>query len=131
MDETGAVKEPPDLGRLRRDFHAVSISDEATRATIRETWQHHHALLEPHGAVGWAGLQDFLATPAAPAEALAVSIETAHPAKFPDEIQALLGFDPELPPSLAGIESKPEEHGHLSTEYAPFRDFLKERFLGT
>ncbi len=129
MDETGAFREPPDLARLRRDFYAVSISDDETRATIRDAWRRHATLLEPHGAVGWAGLQRFLAEPGAPADPLAVSIETAHPAKFPEEIQALLGLDPVLPPSLAGIESKPEQYGHLTTEYSPFRDFLKERFL--
>ena len=130
MDETGALREPPDLARLRRDFYAVSISDDETRATIRAAWQEHATLLEPHGAVGWAGLRRFLAEPGAPADPLAVSIETAHPAKFPEEIQALLGIDPVLPPSLAGIESRPEQYGHLTTEYVPFRDLLKERFLG-
>ena len=129
MDETGALREPPDLARLRRDFYAVSVCDDETRATIRQAWLRHATLLEPHGAVGWAGLQRFLAEPAAPADPLAVSIETAHPAKFPEEIQALLGIDPVLPPSLAGIESKPEQYGHLTTAYVPFRDLLKERFL--
>ena len=129
MDETGRLREPPDLVRLRRDFYAVSISDDETRATIRATWQQHRALLEPHGAVGWAGLRRFLAEPGAPPDPLAVSIETAHPAKFPEEIQALLGIDPVPPPSLVGLDSKPERYGHLSTEYVPFRDFLKERFL--
>jgi threonine synthase len=128
MDETGALREAPDLAALRRDFHAVSISEDETRATIRETWQRHGALLEPHGAVGWAGLERFLAAPGAPVDPLAVAVETAHPAKFPEEIQALLGIDPELPPSLAGLEAKPEEYEQLTTAYEPFRDLLKERF---
>ena len=62
------------------------------------------------------------------ADPLAVSVETAHPAKFPEEIQCLLGIDPEVPPSLAGLESKPEEFGRLTTAYGPFRDLLWERF---
>ena len=66
--------------------------------------------------------------PGAPVDPLAVSVETAHPAKFPEEIQALLGINPELPPSLVGIEAKPEEYEHMTTEYGPFRDLLKERF---
>jgi threonine synthase len=41
MDETGVMREPPDMAALRRDFHVVSISDEETRATIRETWGQH------------------------------------------------------------------------------------------
>ena len=129
MDETGGVREAPDLDRLRRDFFAVSISDEETRATIREAWQQHHVELEPHGAAGWAGLRRWLREPGVPADPLAVSIETAHPAKFPEEIQALLGIDPELPPSLVGIEARPEQYGRLTTAYEPFRDVLKERFL--
>jgi threonine synthase len=56
-------------------------------------------------------------------------VETAHPAKFPEEIQELLGIDPPLPPSLAGLESKKEEYGRLTGAYEPFRDLLKERFL--
>jgi threonine synthase len=128
MDETGALREMPDLARLRRDFYAISISDDETRATIREAWQKHAALLEPHGAVGWAGLRRYLSESDAPADPLAVSVETAHPAKFPEEIQALLGIDPAQPPSLAGLEAKPEQYGRLTTEYAPFRDLLKERF---
>ena len=129
MDETGALREMPDMARLRRDFFAVSISDDETRATIRDAWRRHHALLEPHGAVGWAGLERCLAAPDAPRDPLAVSIETAHPAKFPEEIRALLGIEPELPPSLAGLDEKRESYGRLTTAYAPFRDLLKERFL--
>lgn len=128
MDETGALRTPADLARLRRDFFAVSISDDETRSTIRKAWRRHAVLLEPHGAVGWAGLRRFLGEPGAPADPLAVSIETAHPAKFPEEIQALLGISPVPPPSLAGIESKPEQYEHLTTEYVPFRELLKERY---
>ena len=129
MDETGDLKEMPAMDRLRRDFHAVSIPDDETRETIKSAWRQYRAVLEPHGAVGWAGLLRYLSGPGAPAGALAVSIETAHPAKFPEEIQSLLGIDPELPPSLAGIEAKPETYGRLTTDYEPFRRELKQRYL--
>jgi threonine synthase len=131
MDETGDLKQAPDMDRLRRHFYAVSISDEETRATIRSAWERHHVLLEPHGAVGWAGLERYLAD--SPGEAarypLAVSVETAHPAKFPEEIESLLGIVPELPPSLRGLEEKPESYGHLSADYEAFRKLLADRFL--
>lgn len=128
MDETGALREAPDMMALRRDFFAVSVTEDETRATIREAWQRHETLLEPHGAVGWAGLKRFLTSPGAPADPLAVSVETAHPAKFPEEIRALLGVEPDLPPSLAGIETRPESYGRLTTAYEPFRDLLRELF---
>ena len=61
-------------------------------------------------------------------EQLAVSIETAHPAKFPEEIQATVGVEPDLPPSLAGLEELEERYTQTSTEYSSFRDWLLDRY---
>jgi threonine synthase len=124
MDETGVVRQPPDMDRMRRDLYAVSINDEQTRTTIRDVYQQHHVMLEPHGAVGWAGLTQFFKAHPANAEQLAVSIETAHPAKFPEEIRATLGTDPDVPASLAGLEKLPETYERMPATYQPFRDWL-------
>ena len=128
MDETGVVRELPDLDRMRRDLYAVSISDEQTRATIRDAHERHGVILEPHGAVGWAGLADYLRAVPEDARHAAVSVETAHPAKFPEEIQAILGTAPEVPPSLAGLEGRPETYETIGVEYPPFRELLLDRF---
>jgi threonine synthase len=128
MDETGVLREPPDLGRMRRDLYAVSISDEETRATIKDAYQRHGVLLEPHGAVGWAGLERCLRENPSAAGRLAVSVETAHPAKFPGEIRAAVGIDPEEPPSLVGLESRREDYAVMSGDYEAFRDLLLARF---
>ena len=62
------------------------------------------------------------------AATLAVSVETAHPAKFPEEIQAAIGIDPEPPPSLAGLEARTEHYETMPAEYEPFRDVLLKKF---
>ncbi len=128
MDETGLVRKPPDLERMRRDIYAVGIADGETRATIKAAYEQHGTILEPHGAVGWAGLEHYLREEPQAADRIAVSIETAHPAKFPEEIQATIGVTPEVPPSLAGIEQKPESFERMTTAYEPFRDWLVGRF---
>jgi len=128
MDETGELREPPDLERLRRDLYAVSIDDEQTRATIKDAYERFGAILEPHGAVGWAGLQRFLRDNPTAADRLAISVETAHPAKFPEEIKSVIGVEPERPPSLAGLEDRPEDYALMSAEYEPFRDLLLAHF---
>lgn len=128
MDETGRILEMPDLARLRRDVFAVGVSDEETRETIREAWRRHRLLLEPHGAVGWAGLRRFLEGRGPGPEPLSVSVETAHPAKFPEEIQALIGLDPDVPASLRGLEERPEQFARMTTGYEPFRDLLRDAF---
>jgi threonine synthase len=128
MDETGALHEQPDLDRLRRDIYAISISDDETRAAIKRAYDRNGVILEPHGAVGWAGLERYLDEHAELAIRPAVSVETAHPAKFPEEIQAILNINPEIPPSLAGLEDRVESYGALTTAYEPFRDMLLDKF---
>jgi len=128
MDEAGTIREQPDLKRMRRDLYAVSIDDDETRATIKDAYERYGVILEPHGAVGWAGLGRYWQECVQDNEPLAVSVETAHPAKFPEEIQATIGVTPETPPSLAGLEDRPERYETLPAEYEPFRDLLLERY---
>lgn len=128
MDETGEVLQAPDLARMRDDFYAVSISDEETRATIKQAYEQHRIVLEPHGAVGWAGLSRFLRDRAPADEPLSVCVETAHPAKFPEEIKALIGAEPPIPPSMAGLEQRQEKYENVPAAYEPLRDLLLQRF---
>ncbi|HPM93875.1 MAG TPA: threonine synthase [Bacteroidales bacterium] len=128
MDEKGQMSAQADLHTMRKELFAVSITDEETRRTIIDTWNMHNVLLEPHGAVGWAGLMAYLNEEGKDMDKdqLCISLETAHPAKFPEEIDKLLGIDPPLPPSLQGIESKTEVFGKMKNSYEEFRERLKE-----
>ncbi|MBP7068412.1 MAG: threonine synthase [Methanothrix sp.] len=126
MDETGLVARQPDLSAMREEIYAVSISDEETRQTIREAYSQYKVLIEPHGAVGWAGLVRYLKefgdwSPA-------VSLETADPAKFPDEIVRLTGVNPTLPPAMASLDEKEEHYLMMDGSYASLKDYLKGFF---
>ncbi|MBN1944789.1 MAG: threonine synthase [Bradymonadales bacterium] len=128
MDEQGNLLEPPDMDAIRRDLYAVSIDDDLTRATIAEVYRAYGAILEPHGAVGWAGLMRYLEEHPEDDRLVAISLETAHPAKFPEEIRALTGIDPPLPPSLQGIETRSEQYGHMGVDYPWFKEFLVHHY---
>lgn len=128
MDEKGVIKKEPDVKKLKTDMYAVSISDEHTKATIKSVYNKHKVLLEPHGAVGWAGLQDFHTKESGNSDQLCVSLETAHPAKFPNEIQQILGIDPELPESLKNLEGKPEKVENITSDFASFKAFLIKNY---
>jgi len=129
MDETGAIHKMPDLDAMRQDLYTVSITDQQTRDTIKEAYENEKLLLEPHGAVAWAGLKHYLQDKSDKGEpvskdALIVSIETAHPAKFPDEIEKLLQFEPEAPESLLAVEKKQESYDVIPAEYEAFLKVL-------
>jgi len=76
--------------------------------------------------VGWAGLMHYLKEyPADDSyDQLCFSLETAHPAKFPEEIRRILGFDPDLPYSLKGIDDLPERFEVINNDYSDFKSYL-------
>jgi len=130
MDEKGAVHKQPDLELMNEEMFSISASDQQTKETIKKAWDEHELLLEPHGSVGWFGLENFLKsnpeldTP----DQLCVSLETAHPAKFPEQIIEILGFDPKLPPSLEGLEDKTEQFDEMENSYGAFKEYLKGKY---
>ena len=121
IDEMGVVKEMPDLARMREDFWSISVSDNETRDAIKLAYERHDLLLEPHGAVGWKALVEYMSDNEV---SLAVSLETADPAKFPEEINALLNLDPIMPDSLKYLEDLTEHMERISPDYDSLKDFL-------
>ena len=104
MDETGKIHRQPDLAAMRRDLFSSSVSDDRTRAALKDFWDKYQLLLEPHGAVAWQGFLDWLAVEPL-GDAPAVIVETANPAKFPEEIEKMMTWSPDVPPTMeAAIE---------------------------
>ncbi|MFH1321556.1 MAG: threonine synthase [Bacteroidota bacterium] len=127
MDENGIIKKQPSLDLIRKEMYGVSINNKETKATIKNAYDTHQLLLEPHGAVAWGGLQHYLEENDTP-DQLYVSLETAHPAKFPKEIKEILSIDPALPPSLVGIEEKEEYYAKIENDYKEFKTFLRDNY---
>lgn len=130
MNEQGVIIRHPDLEAMKEDMFTVSISDEETLKTLKMVYERHEVLLEPHGAVGWAGLHNYFEffPEAQSADQVAVCLETAHPAKFPEEILKILGFDPDLPKSLMGLEEKDEQFVQLKNNYDLLKQYLKTNY---
>ncbi len=130
MDEKGNMIKQPDMTAMRNDFFSISVSDTETRETIKEIWLKFKILLEPHGAVAWKGLVSYLGSQnrRAKEKLLSVSLETAHPAKFGEEILRELDFLPPIPVSLQNIESKNEEYISLGNNYDAFKNFLTKNY---
>jgi threonine synthase len=123
MDETGKINKMPDLAAMRRDIFSTSISDERTVTGVREFWNNFQLLLEPHGSVAWQGFQDWTA-----AEPLgnspAVIVETANPAKFPEEVEKVVGWAPDVPTNMLASLKLPEDFDRLDADYEKFRAYL-------
>jgi threonine synthase len=126
MDESGRFIKPPDLNKMREDFFAVSVTDEETRSIIGEVYKKYNLLLEPHGAIAWKGIKDYsrINKRTVPGKSLIISLETAHPAKFPEELRKILNIEPSLPASLVGLEQKTENYFSMENSYGLLKDFI-------
>jgi threonine synthase len=130
MDEKGNITREPDVKLMHDDIFAVSISDNETASIIKQVYKDYKVLLEPHGAAGWAGLQHYFKDcPADAIDKLAISLETAHPAKFPQEIRNLTGIDPDLPESMKDLERMKESFDTIHNDYKDFKQYLLKRYL--
>jgi threonine synthase len=123
MDETGGIHRQPDLAAMRRDLFSSSVSDARTRAAIRDFWTKYQLLLEPHGAVAWQGFLDWAAAEP-PGDTPVVIVETANPAKFPEEVEKVVGWPPDVPPAMTAALQQPEDFDRMDADYEAFKNYL-------
>jgi len=111
--ERGAFAVDADkLQQARGIFVAARCDDPGTAAMIREVYQRDGILVDPHTAVGIAAA----AAADLPPGVEKVCIATAHPAKFPDAVEAATGVRPALPERLASLMSLPERYSSLPAD---------------
>lgn len=130
MNETGEILKVPDLNKMRQELFGIRVSDKTTRETIISFYRKYGKLLEPHGAVAWHGLLEYLKiiTEGTGEKQLSVSLETAHPAKFREEIYKVSDIKIELPDSLAEVEHKNEDYLSLENNYDLLKKFIMQNF---
>jgi threonine synthase len=109
------------LETLRATFASGRCSEDETRATIAATLAATGELLCPHSAVGVKVAEEHLG--AAPM----ITLATAHPAKFPDAVQAASGIHPALPPRMADLFARPERVTRVPNDLAALQSLVRER----
>jgi len=113
--ETGAFSvSEATLARARTLFDGAAYDDEATKATIRQFHEAHGEILDPHSAVGAQAALDCRRDDTVPM----IIAATAHPAKFPDAVEAAIGQRLALPDHLADLMLREERCTRLPAELA-------------
>ncbi|MEJ2294565.1 MAG: threonine synthase, partial [Candidatus Lokiarchaeota archaeon] len=130
IDENGIIIKMPDLNAMRKDIVSYSVSDSATMQIIFDFYQKFNKIIEPHGAVGWAALQQYRKNYPKSNKFKAICFETADPAKFPDEIRSLINIEPLIPHSLQEIRSKEDILPQIEiVNYEDFKEFLHNKYI--
>ena len=100
----------------------ATYSDEQIRQTMRQCYEETGYILDPHGACGYQALVDGLK----PGE-VGIFCETAHPAKFKEKVDEILGIDVEIPDRLAAFMKGEKQSVPMTKEFSDFKAFLMKQ----
>ena len=109
-----------DFVDLKEKLESVSVSDETTATTMREVYSQCNYILDPHGAVGYKALADYLEQHP---ESKGIVLETAHPVKF-DSVNEIIGTQGEIPASVESLMSRKKQSIEVDNDYAQVKDIL-------
>ena len=100
----------------------ATYSDEQIKETMRKCYKETGYILDPHGACGYQALEDSLQ----PGE-IGIFCETAHPAKFKEKVDDILGIDVEIPERLAAFMKGEKQSVPMTKNFEDFKKFLLAR----
>jgi threonine synthase len=108
------------LSRVRALFNADRADEEETAATIRTALRETSRLIDPHTAVALAVAEKETRDSAVPM----IVLGTAHPAKFPDAVEAACGIRPALPDWLSDLPERPERATPMAIDQGAIEKFI-------
>ncbi len=100
-----------DIDSFRQNVAAYSVSDDDIRSTIREVYNESGYVICPHTACGERVRRDHVEEP------WSVVVSTAHPAKFNDIVEPLIGREIAIPQNLYEIMHRPSQAKEIAADY--------------
>jgi threonine synthase len=109
--------------QLKEKLSAYSISDDETRATMKRVYDETGYILDPHGAVGYLALEQYLKQHLTEKGMI---LETAHPVKFYDVVEPVLNQKIELPQAVEQIMHLQKQSIMINSNYNELTGFLHQ-----
>lgn len=107
--------------RITRHLTGYSFSDDQIRSIIAQVHRESGYTLDTHGATGYEAARRYRESHPG---ARVIFLETAHPAKFGEEVGKAIGKEVEVPDRLAAFAEREKKSIHIGKEYAEFREYL-------
>ncbi len=106
---------------MKNDITGYAFGDAETESAVKSVWANDGYLLDPHGAVGYLSWKKY--TESHP-DTYGIVLETAHPAKFLEDMERVVGASIDVPERLAALANKPKVAIPMGTDYAGFQEWL-------
>lgn len=125
------VGDPSNFVRIQKIYHnnfenlknhlsGFRYTDDSTRKGMKELYENYNYVADPHGAVGYLGLKEYLTKHP---EAYGVFLETAHPVKFLDTVESTLEIEIPTPERIKSLLNKEKQSTPIS-DYADLKHYL-------
>lgn len=111
-----------DLEKVRTEIVGKSYNDEDTKKAMKSVFEETGYIMCPHTAVAYLGLSEYLKE--SNSDAIGVLLSTAHPAKFIDIVEDIIGKQIEIPEKLATVLKKEKKSILMSNNFTDFKQFL-------
>ena len=105
--------------RISNLISGATYTDDEIRQTMKQCYEETKYILDPHGACGYQALVDGLKD-----GEVGVFCETAHPAKFKEKVDDILGIDVEIPDRLAAFMKGEKQSVPMTKDFADFKKYL-------
>jgi threonine synthase len=112
-----------DLNAVRQDIEGFHYTDHDTKQAMAHVYKKTGYILDPHGAVGYLGLKNYMVKH----HGTGIFLETAHPAKFGDVVEETIGIKVEIPDNLKVCLDKEKVSIVLDKDFEGFKAYLMER----
>ena len=109
------------LENIRKEIESKSYNDEKTLETMREVYQNSDYILDPHGAIGYMGIKEFVKNHN---KYCGIFLETADPSKFTNIVNKAIEVNPPMPKRLEKCLDKEKESIVLSNQFSDLKTFL-------
>ena len=104
---------------ISAEISGATYTDGQIAETMKEVWKDNHYLLDPHGACGFRALQEGLQ-----AGETGIFLETAHPAKFKDTVEKIIGEAVQIPEKLQAFMRGEKKSLPMSKGFEDFKRYL-------
>ncbi|QIA08986.1 threonine synthase [Draconibacterium halophilum] len=108
---------------IAKKIKGYRYSDEEIRKVILKVYNEQEYLCDPHGACGYQSLSEYLSE-----HEVGVFLETAHPAKFTETVEKVIGKgEVKLPNKLAAFMKGEKQRELMTSAYEDFKSYLQNR----
>lgn len=110
---------------MRNDITGYGFTDAETQVAMKEIKNRYDYVIDPHGAVGYLALREYQKTNP---NCSGIILETAHPSKFVEDVESILGSRITIPERLSILSEAEKKSVRMGIDYPGFKSWLANQF---